>query len=109
MVRLLRILHVLEPPDGGVPRYVRSLTTGLIQRGHEISAIVSGRGPISSDLRNLGADVTCVDFVPEMVAPVHDVRAVRQLVAVMRRRDWDVVHTHGNKAGVFARPIARLM
>jgi len=109
MVRPLRILHVLEPPDGGVPRYVRSLTSGLIQRGHEISAIVSRRGPIASDLRNLGADVTCVDFVPEMLAPLHDVRALRQLLPVMRRREWDVVHTHGNKAGVFARPIARLI
>lgn len=104
----LRVLLVLEPPDGGVAVHVRRLVGGLVERGHQVDAIVSRRGPFAEDLRGLGARAETADFVPEMLAPGHDARALRTVCSALRRRRWDVVHTHGNKAGVLARPGARI-
>jgi len=59
-------------------------------------------------MRDAGAEIFSLDFVQDMVAPVHDARAVAGLRRVLRDRRWDVVHTHGNKGGLFGRPLARL-
>lgn len=102
----MRILHVLEPADGGVATHVRTLAREQLARGHEVEAVVADRGSLATDLRVLGAAVTTLDLRPELAAPVADARAVSVLRRFLRERRWDVVHTHGNKAGVLARPLA---
>src|SRR3954453_2391474 len=104
----LRVLQVLEPPDGGVAVHVKRLVEGLVEQGHEVDAVVSRRGTLAHELRGLGAGTITADFAPELFAPGHDLRALRTAGAVLRSGRWDVVHTHGNKAGVLARPAARL-
>lgn len=42
------------------------------------------------------------------ISPVHDLRALVKLVAIMRRERYDIVHTHSSKAGVLGRIAARL-
>lgn len=104
----LRVLQVLEPPEGGVAVHVRRLVEGLVERGHQVDAIVSRRGHLAEDLPALGARAVTADFVPDMLAPGHDARALRTVCGAVRTRRWDVVHTHGNKAGALARPAAKL-
>jgi glycosyltransferase involved in cell wall biosynthesis len=104
----LQVLHVLEPPDGGVPRYVRDVVAGLTQRGHTVGAAVTSGSRAARLITEAGAGVFPVGFAREMVAPLHDVRAIGALRRVLRDRRWDLVHTHGSKAGELARPLARL-
>jgi glycosyltransferase involved in cell wall biosynthesis len=104
----LRVLQVLEPPDGGIPHHVRALTGGLLERGHAVDAVVSNRGGLAGDLQDLGAGVVALDLRPQILAAGADVRALRALAAILRSGRWDVVHTHGNKAGVLGRVTARL-
>ena len=102
----MRILHVLEPADGGVATYVRELVAEQVRRGHRVSAVVSDRGTLAADLRARGAGVVALNLPPELWAPGPDVRAVRVLARLLLRGDWDVVHTHEAKAGALARPLA---
>lgn len=103
----MRILHVLEPADGGVATHVRGLIGEQVRRGHDVQAVVPARGPLAADLRALGAGVATLDLRPELWAPGADLRAARALAALLRDGGWDVVHTHESKAGVLVRPLAR--
>lgn len=102
----MRILHVLEPADGGVARHVRDLVSGQLALGHEVEAVVSKRGRLVEELRAAGAGVVPLDMLPEITALRSDLVSALALARLLRADRWDVVHTHGNKAGVLARPLA---
>jgi glycosyltransferase involved in cell wall biosynthesis len=104
----MRILHVLEPADGGVAKHVRDLVAAQVARGHSVQAVVTDRGPLAADLRTIGAGVLALTLRPEMVAPSADLKSAIALGRLLRRGRWDLVHTHGNKAGMIARPLAAL-
>lgn len=104
----MRILHVLEPADGGVAKHVRDLVGGQIAHGHEVQAVVSDRTALAADLRTLGAGVVALPMRPEAVAPRADLHVTVRLAQILRRGRWDVVHTHSHKAGAIARPLAAL-
>lgn len=99
---------MLEPADGGVPRYVLDLSRELVARGHSVDAALSAESPwLAGELRELGTGVTALPWRPELISPRGDLRSARVLSRLMSAKRWDVVHTHGNKAGTIARPLAR--
>jgi glycosyltransferase involved in cell wall biosynthesis len=71
------------------------------------STLVVGSGDGLLDVaRAHGVEVV---IVPELVAPIRptdDARALAALLALMRSRNFDVVHTHSAKAGVLGRVAA---
>jgi glycosyltransferase involved in cell wall biosynthesis len=105
----MRVLQVSEPADGGVVTHVRDLVAVLLERGHTVDAVVSSDGRLAAELDALGATVFTPGLRPELVAPVADLKVAVALARIIRRGNYDVVHTHSNKAGVIARPIARLL
>lgn len=106
MAGVLRVLHILEPSDGGVAKHVLDLTAALIARDHEVELVVSGGHGFADALRATGAGVAVADLRPEITAAAADLRAARAVAALMRHGRWDVVHTHGNKGGVIGRVVA---
>jgi glycosyltransferase involved in cell wall biosynthesis len=105
----LRILHVLEPSDGGVARHVHDLARAQIRAGHEVFAAVSPRHGFPKRLRAEGVVVKEVAFRPEMTAIVSDVRSLAPVLGVMRSARPDVVHTHGSKGSLAGRPLGRAL
>jgi glycosyltransferase involved in cell wall biosynthesis/ribosomal protein S18 acetylase RimI-like enzyme len=90
---------------------LRYLLLGQLRRlaaeGHEVTGI-SAPGPHVAALEASG-----IRFVPWNNAtrswdPVADVRALAELVALLRRERFDLVHTHNPKPGVLGRVAARL-
>jgi glycosyltransferase involved in cell wall biosynthesis len=102
----MRVLQVLEPPEGGVQRHVRALVEGLVERGHRVD-VVGPRDPaLLRPLAEAGAGVRCTELVPELAATRANLRALRDLVAVLRGNRYDLVHLHAAKAGALGRPAA---
>jgi glycosyltransferase involved in cell wall biosynthesis/GNAT superfamily N-acetyltransferase len=90
---------------------LRYLLLGQLRRlaaeGHEVTGI-SAPGPHTAALEAAG-----IRFLPWRNAtrswnPVADVRALAELVALLRRERFDLVHTHNPKPGVLGRVAARL-
>jgi glycosyltransferase involved in cell wall biosynthesis len=90
---------------------LRYLLLGQLRRlaaeGHEVTGI-SAPGPHAAALEAAG-----VRFLPWRNAtrswdPVADVRALAELVGLLRRERFDLVHTHNPKPGVLGRVAARL-
>lgn len=103
----MRLLHVLEPTDGGVARHVEDLVGGLIARGHAVDAIVGPGHGLAGRLRALGAGVAVADLRAEITHAGADARALATIGRLVRPHRWDAVHTHGNKGGVLGRLCAR--
>jgi glycosyltransferase involved in cell wall biosynthesis/ribosomal protein S18 acetylase RimI-like enzyme len=90
---------------------LRYLLLGQLRRlrdeGYEVTGI-SAPGPYAADLEAAG-----IRFLPWKRAtrawdPVADVRAFGELLALLRRERFDVVHTHNPKPGLIGRVAARL-
>jgi glycosyltransferase involved in cell wall biosynthesis/ribosomal protein S18 acetylase RimI-like enzyme len=90
---------------------LRYLLLGQLRRlaaeGHQVTGI-SAPGPHAAALEAAG-----IRFVPWRNAtrawdPVADARALAELVALLRRERFDLVHTHNPKPGVLGRVAARL-
>lgn len=89
---------------------VRVLLLDQIKRleevGHEVIAICAD-GPMVNDLRDMGVKVETVRIARE-ISPVADVRTLAEVVSLLRRHKFDVVHTHTPKAGLIGPVAARL-
>ena len=69
--------------------------------------ITGSGGPLLDEARAHGVDVV---VIPELVSPIsprQDVVALARIIAVLRERHVDVVHTHSAKAGALGRVAAR--
>ena len=110
-VRITRIIARLN--IGGPAVHIAGLMAGLDPRQFENHLIVGQPGPDEGDMGYLfekqGLEPPTV--VPELernVSPLRDLRAVLQLVSVLRRQRPQIVETHTAKAGFVGRLAARL-
>jgi glycosyltransferase involved in cell wall biosynthesis len=102
----IRILELFEPPDGGVAEHVRLLSEGLIERGHEVT--VGGRPDAAprAALETAGIRYAALPLAGP-VPDRSDLRALRSIGALLRGGAFEVVHAHGQKAGLLGRVAAR--
>lgn len=102
-----RVLLVFDPPDGGVAENVRRLALGLREHGWQPFVAGPKDSLIYEDLAAAGVPVARLPFQPGYDHPRSDLKTLRQLIMIMRREAFDVVHSHNAKAGVLARLAAR--
>jgi len=103
----LHVLEVFEPQDGGVPEHVLLLAEGMLERGHRVS--VAGRPDAAprAALEQIGVEYFPVPLTGRLPDPVADLRAGRELLRLVGTGRFDLVHAHGQKAGLLARLAAR--
>ncbi|NUR85551.1 MAG: glycosyltransferase, partial [Nonomuraea sp.] len=98
----MRVLHVITGLEaGGAERQLRDLVAR-----HTVTAEVAALtrpGLISHTIRDLGIPVHHLGMTGNT-----DVRVLPRLWKLIRRGDYDVVHTHLFRAGLYGRLVARL-
>jgi glycosyltransferase involved in cell wall biosynthesis len=108
----VRILHVLEATIGGTREHLLQIAERLDARRFELSFAVSTlRDPrFTRDIERLRRRGFAVHVIPmkRAIRPVSDAACLWRLWRLMRRERFDVVHTHGSKAGILGRVAARL-
>ena len=102
-----RVLLAYDPPDGGVAEHVRGLALGLPECGWQPYVTGPLESIIYPELEAAGVPILKLPFKPSYNHLISDARTFRQLVAVLGRESFDVVHSHNAKAGVLARVAAR--
>ena len=91
----MKILHMISGGDvGGAKTHVLSLLSGL-KKEHEVQLVCFLEGEFARDARTLG--------IPTLVYPSRNLNLVaRQLKALIRQRQFDVIHCHGSRANIMA-------
>lgn len=80
----------------------------LRDAGYDVSAI-SAPGPWAGELASEGIRFVPWHGVTRAWDPSADLRAMGELIGILRRERFDVVHTHTVKPGVMGRVIARAL
>ncbi len=98
-----RVLLAFEPPDGGVPENVAQLALGLSAHGWEAEVA----GPLEASpyprLEAAGVAVHRLSLTRSYTRPGADVDALRAVSRLLRRGDFDLIHSHASHAGVLGR------
>ncbi len=107
MSRPLRVATVITRLEGGAGilalRGLLALDPSRFQ-----PVLVTGSGDRHLDqARAAGLEVITEPALRTPIAPLHDMSALWALSALLRRRSFDVVHTHTAKAGALGRIAAR--
>ena len=111
MSRPLRVATMITRLEGGAGilalRGALALDPGEF-RATIITGPVSGSGQrLIDQARVAGLEVIVEPALRTPIEPRRDVSALRSLSALLRRRRFDVVHTHTSKAGALGRIAAR--
>lgn len=109
-IRVLRVIARLNM--GGPALHVAYLSAGLRDRGYETTLVsgrlASGEAPMSFVADELGVPIVHIGDLHREVSPLHDLRAVTRLAAMIRRDRPHILHTHTAKAGAVGRLAALL-
>ncbi|MEH1015178.1 glycosyltransferase family 4 protein [Micromonospora sp. CPCC 206060] len=98
----LRILQVTSTPLGGEWFYCQ--VTGLARRGHDVTAVLPGEGPLTERIRAAGIPTEIVRLAGWRPHQLPRVAAAEfHLMRLIRRLRPDVVHAHLLKASVACR------
>ena len=113
-MRRIKVLEVLEATAGGTRKHLLSLLQSLDHDVFEVEVasplVRDGHDKdtrFAEDVRAMGLRLHPVDL-HRSVRPLADLRGVLQLVRIVRRGNYDVVHLHSSKAGFLGRVAAKL-
>lgn len=100
-----RILHVTQPSDGGVARYVELLSQDQLARGFTVSVATPGSGPLAARLAALG--VPSLDWPAQRNPGPGVVGELARLQQLITAYAPTLVHAHSSKAGLVTRLLLR--
>jgi glycosyltransferase involved in cell wall biosynthesis len=105
----VRIAYLVTRADpiGGVQIHVRDLAAAMLARGHATTVIIGGNGPLIDSLRAHDIPTILLRHMSVPINPMRDVRALREVHAVLRDLRPDLVAAHSSKAGVLGRLAGR--
>ena len=101
-----RVLHVLTTTAGGLGQVVYAILDGLDRREFKVAAAFGPGYPMDQQFRARGIEVFPVRMRRGM-NPMN-LLGFLDLVRLLRRERFDIVHAHSSIAGVLARVAARL-
>jgi glycosyltransferase involved in cell wall biosynthesis len=104
----VKVLHVITRFIAGSGGNTLMSAAGMDPERYEVWVAAMPGGPLWDEARAAGVHTVEVTQLRETISPWHDVRACLQLVSLIRRERFTVVHTHCSKAGLIGRVAARL-
>ncbi len=112
--RPLRVLEVMEATIGGTKRHLLAMVRGLDRNLFQVEVAAPRIRSeafddisFSDEVREAGIRQHFIPMQRE-ISPASDLTCLLQLLGLMLRGRYDVVHTHSSKAGFLGRFAARL-
>jgi len=92
---------------GGATETVVSLAAGLRGKGFIVDIItgppLKNEGDMFGAATNLGLNVIVLPTMVRNIHPINDIKTLLKLIALIRKNQYTIVHTHSSKAGVLGR------
>jgi glycosyltransferase involved in cell wall biosynthesis len=111
---MIKVAHIAEGFVGGICTHLCTVLPGLARKGFDVTLIVSlGRfmpdaNVYLDELRRRGVAIHVIPM-RRGIHPLADARALITLAWLLARQRFDIVHTHGSKAGALGRMAAALV
>lgn len=104
----MKLAYVITRADavGGASIHVRDLARAMRDRGHEVSVLIGGAGPVTEQLAAAGIPFRSLRWLQRAIHPVRDLLALRELTGALRDLRPDLVSAHTAKAGLLGRAAA---
>jgi glycosyltransferase involved in cell wall biosynthesis len=102
----LRVATVITRLEGGAGVLALRGAKALDPATHRV-AVIAGSGQLLPEAEAAGLEVIVEPALRAPISPGHDLLALHRLTELLRRRRFDVVHTHCSKAGAVGRIAAR--
>jgi len=99
----MNILQIITLSSlGGAQSVVLELSNELIKRGHSVTVVASEKGELWSLLDKNVQQYPCKYFKRE-ISPINDLKAIFFIRKIIKRNNYDIIHLHSSKAGVWGR------
>lgn len=110
---LARVLHpITRLIVGGAQENTLYTATLLDPDRYQVDVIcgpqTGSEGSLIEEARQRGISLTILPDLLRQISPRRDLRALAQMVKIIRQGRYDIVHTHSSKAGIIGRLAARL-
>lgn len=105
-VKVLQIITLSEM--GGAQKVVYHLAAGLDPEQFVITVACAPGGELINWLKNLPHQISVIE-IPELkrnISPLNDIKALRKLYILMKKKNFRIVHCHSSKAGILGRMAA---
>lgn len=105
----MKLVYVVTRADavGGASIHVRDMAREMISRGHNVTVLVGGAGPVTDQLAAANVPYQSLRHLGRSIHPLRDLLAIRELTAALRALRPDLVSTHTAKAGLLGRLACR--
>ncbi len=109
---MIPVLHPITRLIVGGAQENTMYTAALLDPARYHAEILSGpqtgpEGSLIEEVRARGVPLTILPTLLRQISPLNDLRALRSLIRLMRRKRFTIVHTHSSKAGVLGRLAAK--
>lgn len=105
----MKIAYLITLPElGGAQSHVRHLLASIDRSQDEALLMTSGEGWLTAEAEGLGVRTYPLEHLKRNISPWHDLRALVEILGVLRRERPDVLHIHSSKAGILGRLAGRL-
>lgn len=104
-----RLLFVVTQADwGGAQTFIFRAAAEAMRRGYEVLLAYGGTGALAERCREAGVPHRQLMRMQRSMSPLHDIRAVQELVALMREWKPDIALLNSSKAGVVGSVAGRI-
>ena len=108
---MTRIVHICEGFVGGLCTHLCTILPPLVDEGFDTTLVVSLRRSsvdVAMRIARLRQSGVTVHVIPMSrgIHPFQDLRSLVSLSRLLSKNRFDIVHTHGSKAGALGRVVA---
>jgi glycosyltransferase involved in cell wall biosynthesis len=106
----IRVLHAITrfPRGGGAERNTFHSVVALQKKGYHVDLLIGRSGDPRAFSPDISSSVIRVNSLVRDISPRDDLAALWEIYRIIKKGNYDIVHTHEAKAGVLGRFAAEL-
>lgn len=106
----MKILHIVECFGGGVYDFIKNLTYDMNE--YEITIFYGDRGELKTNFKSdFNENIKFIKWenAQREISFFKDIKALKEVMKILKREKYDVIHLHSSKAGFLGRIGAKFL
>lgn len=106
----IKVLHLItELPIGGAQDNTLLSVKGLKEMGYQVDLATAPGGELDNLAREYVDNVYYIDsFSTNSISPIKNLQAISEIIKLLTKNKYDIIHTHSSTAGICGRIAAKI-